>query len=224
MHTILFTCAGTIHPYYLGVAKVLQDNIDDADVRFMGVSTGNLAAALLAYGIPIDCFFERYCRVLYKLQANGAQLGAPPAKCMISIQTLLSDFIPIYMRDNLTCCSNRLHINRLRSKFLPVVINSFANRSELINILMSSCFYTTFDNASFRPIKRKYISDIMAISDRIWISMVNKFRNSTVVISPDKWRDINPDGYWENFDISSMKQFYELGILDAKMHLDELVR
>lgn len=211
---ISFAGSGGMYHYYLGIAKVLQDNFDLDNVIFGGTSGGCFPALLLALGINID---ELHYGVNQNIldEASKYWLGS-----LFNWNKVVRDHIIEYLPANShQLVKNRLYISM--TKILPwgnEIVSEWNTTEDLIHCIQCSSFVPIV----FEPKMWHWHRDARYIDGGV--------TNNKVHVHPDKphiyitttmWRQVNFNWVWCYSDVLWAEQLYKWGKEDATCHLHE---
>lgn len=137
-----FSPAGLLFPYHVGVATMLKDKrVITPATPIGGSSAGALVAALIATDIPAERALEACFRINDKWRATVLQRDLKGL-----VHEVLDEILPQDAHQRLNARPGRVRVavtelqfNRPQAPFRPQVIESFASREDLIEVLLASC-------------------------------------------------------------------------------------
>ncbi len=206
---IIFSHAGGMFPYYLGIAEILQ-SYDLSEVVFSATSGGCFAPLLLNSKRDIRKTFDK---ILDSIKNNNK-----------TWEEILHDFLDKELTEEDVALNNRrfcVKLAKLNDFFFPdkVSVDKWDNKADLVDCVTAACyvplicgkkFYTTYRN-------QKIVDGFFGGTSSLPITSHNSIK-----FSVDKWRMIDPSWLIPSTDIPWLKGLFELGVMDAIGHKDEI--
>ncbi len=212
---ISFAGSGGMYHYYLGVAKVLQDNFHLDNVIFGGTSGGCFPALLLVLGKDIDKVHYEVNRKILE-EAADSWLGS-----LFRWNAITRKYITEFLDDDThEQVNGRLHLSMTKVRpWGNEVVSEWESTEDLIQCIQCSSFIPLI----FEFKVWHWHRDARYIDGGI--------TNNKVHVHPDKphiyitttmWREASYNWLWCYTDLMWAEQLYKWGKEDATDHLHEL--
>jgi len=207
---VIFSYCGGMFSYYFGIASVLQEKYDLSDVVFSATSGGSFAPLLLNSKRDIKQVFSD---IIDFIDGN---------------QDSWEDIIYNFLKQELTEEDVKNNNGKLIVKFtklndylLPekVLVKKWDNKEDLAKCISAACFVPLISgNKLYTKYRESNIID--GFFSNTSVSPVTD--NENIVFRVDKWRFMSYASMIPTNDIPWLKSMFELGILDANKHKDEI--
>lgn len=216
---ISFAGCGGMYHYYLGIAKIMQRELDLDNIVFSGSSGGCIPALLLLLGIDIDIIHYELNQEILK-EVNAYKFGSLWIWNKI-FRKHIHDFLD---EDVHTKVDGKLFISITRFPSMKnEIISQWKDKQDLIDCIQASCFIPmAFE---FRPwyIFRgnRYIDG--AISNNMVVPLSTD-SVPHIHIHTEKWRKANYNWIWCYTDRMWAEQLFKWGQEDALEHIEEFCK
>lgn len=207
---IIFSYCGGMFPYYLGIASVLQKNYDLSDVVFSSTSGGSFAPLLLNSKRDI---LETFNNILDFIEFNDS-----------SWEKIIYDFLKQELNESDVAANNdKLYVKltKINDYLMPekVSVKNWVNKEDLCKCISASCFVPILCGNKFFTSYRgnKIVDGFFAGTSTIPVT-----ENPNIIFKIDKWRLLTPSSILPTSDIPWLKSMFNLGVLDAEKHSDEI--
>lgn len=214
---ISFAGSGGMYHYYLGIAKVLQDNFDLQNVIFGATSGGCLPALLLLLGEDIDKIHYE-CNHKILSEVSGYWLGS-----LFNWNATVRKHVFNYLYDDVhTFVNNKLYISisKLQLGTTPIqneVISYWESKQDLIDCIQCSGFIPFI----FEPQGWYWYRESRYIDGGFTNNCVkNSEEIPHIYITTDMWRQVNYNWIWCYSDAEWAEQLYKWGKEDASANLN----
>jgi hypothetical protein len=208
---ISFGGGGYLYPFYLGVAKYIQEHFDCTDMKFGGVSAGSVVATCMSMDIPVEGIFEKITHLHSKNPFN--------IDYMLKNTIGLLNKYPIPKPKRLSICLTQG--DSILDEPIPVYIDTFKSRTHLYNTLRASCHVPYFSGLSgYKVDGKKYFDGNVSRrfvnmgENSIYVSIFNVSNPKCIGSSvkfPFKWCFVSPSE-------RVLKLVYTLGYLEAQQY------
>ena len=211
---ISFAGSGGMYHYYLGIAKVLQDNFDLSNVIYGATSGGCLPALLLLLGEDIDKIHYECNHEILK-EVSGYWLGS-----LFNWNSTVRKHVYNYLFDDVhTIVNDKLFISVTKLEF-PVkneIVSHWDSKDDLIECIQCSGFIPLL----FEPRAWYWYRDSRYIDGGFTNNCVKTGEGIPhIYITTDMWRQVNYNWIWCYSDTEWAEQLYKWGKEDAMEHLD----
>ena len=212
---ISFAGSGGMYHYYLGIAKVLQDNFELNNVIFGGTSGGCFPALLLVLDFDID-------KVHYEL---NHKILEETANCWLGSlfnynQICRKHLINYLDNESYKKAAGRLFISM--TKLYPwknEIISEWESVEDLVHCIQCSGFIPII----FEPKVWHWYRDGRYIDGGLTNNKVQIHNDRPhIYITTTMWREANYNWLWCYSDAMWAEQLYKWGKEDATEHLDDL--
>jgi hypothetical protein len=211
---ISFAGCGGMYHYYLGIAKVIQDNFELDNVVFGGVSGGCIPGLLLLLNANIDNVHYDLNHAIIKESASS-WTGS-----LWRYYNIMRKHIHEYLKPNdYNKVQNKLFISltNLDSRKNEIIC-SWDSNEDLINCIQCSAFIPMTFEAKlwFNHRNSRYIDG------GITNNFVKMFPDKPCIyITPRKWRKYHYSWFWCYSDVYWAEELYKWGKEDATNNIDE---
>lgn len=212
---VSFAGSGGMYHYYLGIAKVLQDNFYLDNVIFGGTSGGCFPALLLVLGRDIDAVHYSINRTILE-EAADSWLGSLFRWNGIARKHMLEYLDP----DSYLLANGKLHVSITRVKpWGNEIVSEWLSNEDMINCIQCSSFIPLI----FEPKIWHWYRDAHYIDGGLTNNKVHLYPDMPhVYITTTMWREANYNWLWCYSDLMWAEQLYKWGKEDAMEHLLEL--
>lgn len=212
---VSFAGSGGMYHYYLGIAKVLQDNFILDNVIFGGTSGGCFPALLLVLGKDIDSVHYSINRKILQ-EAADSWLGSLFRWNGIARKHMLE-----YLdEDSYKLANSRLHISM--TKLYPwenEIVSEWESTEDMLHCIQCSSFIPII----FEPKLWHWHRDDRYIDGGVTNNRVHVHHDKPhIYIHTTMWRVPNYNWLWCYPDLMWAEQLYKWGKEDATKHLREL--
>ena len=206
---VIFSHAGSMFAYYLGIAEVLQ-KYDLTDVVFSGTAGGCFPCILLNSKNNIREFFDE---ILDAVKIPN-----------YSWENIIRDFLTEYLsqediesnKGKFTC-----KLTKLNDFFLPekVKVSKWTDKEDFIDCIVASCYVP---GVSGNKLYMEYRGNKVVNGFFSGTSSEPVTENAYMLFSSNKWRYINPTWLLPSKDAVWLKSLYELGYNDALANIKDI--
>lgn len=220
IRSVSFAGCSWLLTYHLGVGKCFQERLDTSKIKFLGASSGSIAALLMAGGIDGEEAF-RFAVELGR-DAKKRRWG-PVGRMTHYLTTGLNRFVPadahLTTRGRLKISVTELPF--FRNRLYP--LNHPQSNDELIQYILASCYIPVYyEKPVFlggRPCIDGGITDNCPIlnADTIRVSPKPRWHKLKVQIGPKEEPPLH-HAFIPNLD--TMHLYFEKGYEDARIFLE----
>jgi len=206
---IIFSHSGGMFPYYLGIAEVLQ-GYDLSEVVYSGTSGGCFPPLLLNGKRNIRDTFDK---ILEYIKDNNK-----------TWEEILHDFLDKELTEEDVELNNHkfcVKLAKLNDFLFPdkVSVDKWENKKDLVECVTAACYVPLLCGRKFYTIYRnqKIVDGFFGGTSTLPITS-----HDSIKFSVDKWRTIDPAWLIPSTDTKWLKGIFELGVMDAIEHRDEI--
>ena len=206
---VIFSHSGSMFAYYLGIAEVLQ-KYDLSDVVFSGTSGGCFPCILLNSKNNIREFFEDILNCVKTSKDSW--------------ENVIRDFLTEYLsEDDIEANKGKFtcKLTKLNDFFLPekVKVSKWTDKQDFVDCIVASCYVPIMCGNKFYIEYRD-----QKIVDGFFSGASNEpvTENKHILLSPSKWRYVNPSWLLPSKDTVWLKSLYELGYNDALANIKDI--
>jgi hypothetical protein len=211
---ISFAGSGGMYHYYLGVAKILQDNFHLDNVIFGGTSGGCFPALLLVLGKDIDKVHYEVNRQILE-EAADSWMGS-----LFRWNAITRKYITEFLDDDThEKVNGRLHLSMTKVRpWGNEVVSEWETTEDLIQCIQCSSFIPLI----FEFKVWNWHRDARYIDGGVTNNKVHVHLDKPhIYITTTMWREVSYNWIWCYTDLMWAEQLYKWGKEDATDHLQE---
>lgn len=214
---ISFAGSGGMYHYYLGIAKIIQDNFHLDNVIYGGTSGGSFAATLLALNYDIDKVHYDLNRKI--LEESGDSWFGSLFRYNYIVRKHVTDY---FDKDAYIKAKDKLHISMTKiSPWTNEIVSEWKSTEDLIECMQCSGFIPIL----FEPKIWYWHRDNRYIDGGFTNNKVHVYPEKPhIYITTTMWREANFNWIWCYSDIMWAEQLYKWGKEDATMNIQEFCK
>ena len=211
-YSICFSGSGYHYAWQMGVGLYLQENYDLSECCFVGASAGSFVAILLAIGLPIDEYINKWTPesfIIFNLNTTGSYLITHDVLKLIHLK---------YMsQDDYKNANGRLYVSLTKCRCGGIrnsIVSEFESNEDVLNAICASSHipYICTPRIYYRYRGDKCIDGSFTYN---WV----KLNDETLIVSPYRWSKKKYVYALTALFSNSEERFYQLvkqGYEDAK--------